>query len=127
MSGKVHLTIDVTHNLKSHQYFRNMPNGKWQHENFIKEEFLMTTVVSLHNIDVAKFLAVLDTCKGNVYLVTREGDHLNLKSKLCQLIGLTQLIEGGKIAEAYVLCDDPEDESRLFRFDLFGEVETKTA
>ncbi|MBE6737516.1 MAG: hypothetical protein E7566_02525 [Ruminococcaceae bacterium] len=87
----------------------------------------MTTVVSLHNIDVSKFLAVLDTCKGNVYLVTREGDHLNLKSKLCQLIGLTQLIEGGRIAEAYILCDNPEDESKLFRFGLFGESGTKTA
>ena len=87
----------------------------------------MTTVVSLHNIDVSKFLTVLDTCKGNVYLVTREGDHLNLKSKLCQLIGLTQLIEGGRIAEAYVICDNPEDESKLFRFDLYGETPTKTA
>ena len=87
----------------------------------------MTTVVSLHNIDASKFLTVLDACKGNVYLVTREGDHLNLKSKLCQLIGLTQLIEGGKIAEAYVLCDNPEDESKLFRFDLYGETPTKTA
>lgn len=83
----------------------------------------MTTVVSLRNIDVSKFLTVLDTCKGNVYLVTREGDHLNLKSKLCQLIGLTQLIEGGRIAEAYVLCDNPEDESKLFRFGLYGETE----
>ena len=83
----------------------------------------MTTVVSLRNIDVSKFLTVLDTCKGNVYLVTREGDHLNLKSKLCQLIGLTQLIEGGRITEAYVLCDNPEDESKLFRFGLYGEAE----
>ncbi len=87
----------------------------------------MTTVVSLRNVDASKFLNVLDTCKGNVYLVTREGDHLNLKSKLCQLIGLTQLIEGGRIAEAYILCDNPEDESKLFRFGLFGEVDTKTA
>ena len=87
----------------------------------------MNTVISLHNIDVSKFLTVLDTCKGNVYLVTREGDHLNLKSKLCQLIGLTQLIEGGKISEAYILCDNPEDESRLFRFGLYGEIGTKTA
>ena len=63
----------------------------------------------------------LDSCKGNVYLVTREGDRLNLRSKLCQLVGLTQLIEGGKIAEAFVECDDPEDESKLFRFNLFGK------
>ncbi len=87
----------------------------------------MNTVISLHNIEVDKFLTVLDTCKGNVYLVTREGDHLNLKSKLCQLIGLTQLIEGGKISEAYILCDNPEDESRLFRFGLYGDIGTKTA
>lgn len=87
----------------------------------------MTSVISLHNIDVAKFLAVLDTCKGNVYLVTREGDHLNLKSKLCQLIGLTKLIEGGKISEAYILCDNKDDESKLFRLGLFGETGTKTA
>lgn len=87
----------------------------------------MTTVISLHNIDVDKFLAVLDTCKGNVYLVTREGDHLNLKSKLCQLVGLTRLIEGGKIAEACLLCDNIDDESKLFRFDLYGEIGTQSA
>lgn len=87
----------------------------------------MTSVINLHNIDVAKFLAVLDTCKGNVYLVTREGDHLNLKSKLCQLIGLTKLIEGGMITDAYILCDNKEDESKLFRLDLFGESNTKPA
>ena len=58
----------------------------------------MTPILSLHNIDVTAFLAVLDTCEGNVYLVTKEGDRLNLRSKLCQLVGLTKLIEGGKIA-----------------------------
>ena len=65
---------------------------------------------------------MLDTCKGNVYLITREGDHLNLKSKLCQLVGLTQLIEGGKISEAYIICENKEDESKLFRFNLFDDM-----
>lgn len=82
----------------------------------------MTPIIELHNIDVTKFLAVLDTCQGNVFLVTREGDHLNLKSKLCQLVGLTQLIEGGKIAEAYIVCENPEDEKKLFRFNLFNDT-----
>ena len=88
---------------------------------------MMTPIMSLHNIDVSEFLSVLDTCKGNVYLVTREGDHLNLKSKLCQLIGLTKLIEGGKITEAYIMCDNKEDESKLFRLDLYGDSGTKSA
>ena len=83
----------------------------------------MATPIELHNVDVPDFLAVLDSCKGNVYLVTREGDKLNLRSKLCQLVGLTQLIEGGKIAEAFVMCDNEEDERRLFRFNLFKKAE----
>ncbi|MGN0442749.1 MAG: hypothetical protein ACI4FO_08605 [Acutalibacteraceae bacterium] len=82
----------------------------------------MTPILELHDIDVTEFLAVLDTCEGNVFLVTREGDHLNLKSKLCQLVGLTQLIEGGKIAEAYIVCENKDDESKLFRFNLLGDT-----
>ena len=77
----------------------------------------MTPILSLHNMDVVKFLAVLDTCEGNVFLVTNEGDRLNLKSKLCQIVGLTKLIEGGKIAEASIIC-----ESKLFRFNFFGDT-----
>ena len=82
----------------------------------------MTPILSLHNIDVVKFLAVLDTCEGNVFLVTNEGDRLNLKSKLCQIVGLTKLIEGGKIAEASIICEDKNDESKLFRFNFFGDT-----
>jgi hypothetical protein len=80
-------------------------------------------LVELHDIDVPEFLRVLDTCTGDVFLVTREGDRLNLKSKLCQLVGLTQLIEGGKIAEAFIVCSNDEDESKLFRFNLFKKSE----
>ena len=83
----------------------------------------MASPISLHNINVPEFLKVLDQCKGDVFLVTEEGDRLNLRSKLCQLVGFTKLIEGGSIAEASIVCDNPEDETRLFRFNLYGEVE----
>ena len=82
---------------------------------------MMTSVMSLHNVDVSEFLDVLDTCDGNVYLVTHEGDKLNLKSKLSQLVGLTRLIEGGKITEAFIRCDNISDESKLFRLNMFGK------
>lgn len=84
---------------------------------------MKTSVMSLHDIDVSEFLNVLDTCKGNVFLITHEGDKLNLRSKLSQLVGLTKLIEGGKISEAFVLCDNPSDESMLFRLNMFGRTE----
>ena len=76
--------------------------------------------IELHNIDVQAFLKEIDTCEGDVYLVTDEGDRLNLKSKLCQLIGLTTQIEGGKISNAHIECQNPEDETKLFRFNMFG-------
>ena len=41
--------------------------------------------IELHKIDFQKFLEAIDQCKGNVFLVTDEGDRLNLKSKLCQM------------------------------------------
>ena len=80
-----------------------------------------TPVMSLHNIGVSEFLAALDACKGSVFLLTRDGDKLNLKSRLSQLIGLTKLIKGGKITEAFIICDNAEDESRFFRLNMFGE------
>lgn len=76
--------------------------------------------VELHKIDFKKFIEAIDQCKGRVYLVTEDGDRLNLKSKLCQVIGLTKIIEGGMIKEAKVVCENPEDDSLLFRFNLYG-------
>lgn len=82
-------------------------------------------MVELHDVDVPQFLKVLDSCEGQVYLMTRDGDRLNLKSKLSQLVGLTTLIEGGKIAEAFVMCEKESDESKLFRFNLYQSEEPK--
>ena len=82
----------------------------------------MSKIIELHDIDVPGFLSVLDSCEGNVYLVTSEGDRLNLRSKLCQLVGLTRLIEGGRIAEASIICENKNDESKLFRLNMFGDT-----
>ena len=81
--------------------------------------------IALHNIDVQKFIQALDSCKGNVYLETPEGDRINMKSKLAQFAGISMLIEGGTIAEAVIRCDNPDDESKLFRFNLYGEMPKK--
>ena len=77
--------------------------------------------LELHKVHFEKFLEAVDQCKGNVYLVTDEGDRLNLKSRLCQLIGLSRIIEGGMVNEAKIVCENPEDDSLLFRFNLYGD------
>ena len=76
--------------------------------------------IELHKIDFKKFLEAVDLCKGNVFLVTEEGDRLNLKSKLSQFIGIEKLVDGGVINKAKVVCENPEDDSLLFRFNLYG-------
>ncbi|MDW7657157.1 MAG: hypothetical protein SCM11_08280 [Bacillota bacterium] len=83
----------------------------------------MTKSFSMHDIDVRAFVKALDQCKGNVLLVTSENDRFNLKSKLSQLAGIMNLIEGGKLVEAKIICENPEDESMLFRMNLFGADE----
>jgi hypothetical protein len=74
----------------------------------------------MNNIDVQAFMKALDSCKGDVMLITEEDDHFNLKSKLSQIAGIVNLIEGGKLVNAKISCSNPEDESMLFRMNLFG-------
>lgn len=81
----------------------------------------MTHKVDLHNVNVSDFVKELDNCKGEVYLTSPEGDKMNLKSALCRVIGITRLIEGGKISNAVIECELQEDMTRLFRFNLYGK------
>ena len=50
---------------------------------------------------------------------------LNLKSRLTQLLALSSAIDWGTVGEATVICKDPEDETRLFRLNLYGNADEK--
>lgn len=78
--------------------------------------------IQLHNIDFDDFIKAIDSCKGDVFLETAEGDILNLKSKLCQMIGLATIFSNTEITEATLRCTNTEDETMLFRFNLYGEM-----
>jgi hypothetical protein len=80
----------------------------------------MAREFSMHNIDPKAFIDALDHAKGKIMLVTDDGDQFNLKSKLSQLAGVLKLIEGGKMLEARIICEDLEDEAMMFRLNLFG-------
>lgn len=81
--------------------------------------------LTMHNIDLPDFIKTLDSCKGDVFMETPDGDVLNLKSKLCQIIGLANILKGAQISEAKIRCTNPEDEPLLFRFNLYKEVPDK--
>ena len=84
--------------------------------------------MDLHSIDIANmdmktFMDLLDNSKGNVYLITEEGDRINLKSKLSQLVGISNIIDGAKVSEASLAFDSVEDEAKFFRTNLYGPEE----
>lgn len=82
-------------------------------------------VIKLHNVDFDDLIKTIDECKGDVYLETEDGDVLNLKSKLCQMIGLSTIFSSTEVAEATLRCANVDDETLLFRFNLYGEVPEK--
>lgn len=81
--------------------------------------------IKIHNFDFSKLIEFASTAKGDVYLKTEEGDVLNLKSKLTQLLALKGTIDWGNIGEAEVICKDIDDEGRLFRLNLYGSDTSK--
>ena len=85
----------------------------------------MAYKLQLHDLDFGDFIKTLDACKGDVFLETKDGDILNLKSKLCQIMGIANILEGAKVSEATLRCTNQEDESLLFRFNLYREMPKK--
>lgn len=81
--------------------------------------------IKIHNFDFSKLIEFASTAKGDVYLKTEEGDILNLKSKLTQLLALKGTIDWGNIGEAEVICKNIDDEGRLFRLNLYGDDKSK--
>lgn len=85
----------------------------------------MAGTIKLHDLDFQEFINALDSCKGDVYLETDEGDILNLKSKLCQIMGIANILKNATVSEAVIRCANPEDETLLFRFNLYRELPGK--
>ncbi len=79
----------------------------------------------IHGFDFNKLIEFASTAKGDVFLETPDGDVLNLKSRLTQLLALSSAIDWGTVGEATVICKDPEDETRLFRLNLYGNADEK--
>lgn len=82
----------------------------------------MNKDIKLHDFDFGDFMEAVDKCKGDVFLETADGDILNLKSKLCQILGIANILKGTSIDEITIRCANPEDESIMFRFNLYREL-----
>ena len=77
--------------------------------------------MKLMNIDVNKLdelFAIIDSCKGRVELVSEEGDRINMKSKLSQVVSLANIFAAGSdvINQLELVAYEPEDTAKLFDF-----------
>lgn len=63
--------------------------------------------------DPKKFFEQVNKLKGEVELVTSEGDRLNLKSVLCQYIALTQMFKDAMIDDVELIFSDPSEAEQL--------------
>ena len=61
---------------------------------------------------VNEFLAIVDSCKGDVTLRSVDGDIFNLKSKLSQYIAIAALLGD----ELELFCSDSSDEGKFMHF-----------
>ena len=85
-----------------------------------------TKYVNVSKLDVKDFTKLLEQTKGEVYLIDDKDNKINLKSKLSQLIGLSNIIEAGKISNAKFYFKDPEDSAIFFRYNLYKNKGDKT-
>ena len=67
--------------------------------------------------DIKGFQKALDQCKGTVNIITPEGDVLNLKSKLSQLITINIILVGiSKLSSIVIYTESEQDAENLARF-----------
>lgn len=77
--------------------------------------------MKVNNINNPKeFLELIDTCTGKVELVTEEGDRLNLKSKLCQYISLTNFFSSMSDISLEIVAYEPEDIKKIMDYMING-------
>ena len=65
----------------------------------------------IHDLNIEDLIKTVEACSGEVYLETEEGDSLNLKSTFCRIVGLSKILEGAKITQAYIRCTKLDDEA----------------
>lgn len=77
--------------------------------------------MKIENIkDVDKFFEIIEQCKGKVEIISKEGDRLNVKSKLTQFVIASNFFEHPIINELELIAEDPDDRKLLIQFMMNG-------
>ena len=78
--------------------------------------------MTLENIsNIEGLFEVINTCKGSVELVSPEGDKINLKSRLAQLLSLCRVVSQVYIRELELKIEEQEDMDKILEFAMDGK------
>lgn len=66
--------------------------------------------------NIQLFMEIVDCCSGDVFLVSKDHDLLNLKSKLTQYIALPKLLTSQNINEFILSVNNPDDAEKIIQY-----------
>ncbi len=72
--------------------------------------------MKLYNVDVEDFSNLMASCKGQVTMVTEDGDRLVTNSMLSALVGFSAILSVAEAREIDIECEDPEDRAKILDF-----------
>ena len=64
---------------------------------------------------------LLNGLKGKVELISEEGDRINLKSKLSQMLMMSQMLDKAYLKERELIVHEPEDMKKVVEF-MMGDA-----
>jgi len=79
--------------------------------------------MTLENVsNIEGLFELINKCKGNVELVSKEGDKINLKSRLAQYLSLAGVFSNGYVRELELYIEDADDRDQIIAFMLSGKA-----
>lgn len=79
--------------------------------------------MTLENVsNIEGLFEIINKCKGNVELVSEEGDRINLKSRLAQYLSLAGVFSNGYVRQLELSIEDAEDRDRILAFVMSGKA-----
>lgn len=69
--------------------------------------------------DIKGFFQTIEKTEGDVYILTNEGDRINLKSNLSRFVAFIDLFSSGTIKEMELQAENPRDKALLLKFLMF--------
>lgn len=70
--------------------------------------------------DVDGFFNVIQSCTGDVFLVSTEGDRINLKSRLSKYFALANVFASDVVDSVELITSNGEDTEKLLQFMIDG-------